>query len=90
MLRTIPASEIKRRGISAVDEMLCDGAVHVIRNDRPSYVILSTADFAELVEAQEEAYFARVEASLEDVAAGRVRDVTAQQLIEEFNLDSDE
>jgi PHD/YefM family antitoxin component YafN of YafNO toxin-antitoxin module len=72
MLRTIPASEIKRRGISAVDEMLCEGAVHVIKNDRPSYVILSEEDFAELVEAQEAAYIARVKESLEDVAAGRV------------------
>jgi PHD/YefM family antitoxin component YafN of YafNO toxin-antitoxin module len=89
MFRTIPASEIKRRGISVVDEMLCEGAVHVIKNDRPSYVILSEADFNELVDAQEQAYIARVEAALEDVAAGRTRKVTARQLIEEFHLDSD-
>jgi hypothetical protein len=33
-LKTIAAREIKRRGISTVDEALKDGPVHVITNDR--------------------------------------------------------
>jgi PHD/YefM family antitoxin component YafN of YafNO toxin-antitoxin module len=66
-MNTIPAREIKRRGISAVDEALEDGAVYVLRNDRPSYVILNERHYHELVEAGEEAYAARIAASLEDV-----------------------
>jgi len=86
-MRTIPAREIKRRGISAVDDALKDGPVHVVKNDQPRYVILDERHFQELVEAQEEAYLARIRASLEDVAAGRVRRVTARQLIDEHGLE---
>lgn len=72
-MNTIPAQEIKRRGIGAVDDLLVKGPVHVIRNNRPQYVVLSEERYEELIEAQEEAYEARVLAALEDVRAGRVR-----------------
>jgi PHD/YefM family antitoxin component YafN of YafNO toxin-antitoxin module len=85
-MRTIPAREIKRRGIGAVDEALKEGPVHVIKNDQPRYVILDEAHYQELVEAQEEAYGAGLRAALEDVEADRVRRVTAQQLIDEYDL----
>ena len=38
-MNSIPAKEIKRRGISAVDKLLKKGPVHVIKNNRPAYVI---------------------------------------------------
>ena len=41
MNNVISAQELKRRGISAVDDALREGPVHVIRRNRPSYVILS-------------------------------------------------
>lgn len=85
-MRTIPAREIKRRGITAVDDALKEGPVHVIRNDEPCYVILGEAHYRELVEAQQEAYLAGIRAALEDVKAGRTREVTAQQLIDELGL----
>ena len=68
----MPAQEIKRRGISAVDEELALGPVHIIKNNQPLYVVLSEAAYQELLQAQEEANVARVRASLEDVSAGRV------------------
>ena len=49
-MNTIPAQEIKRRGISALDELLKDGPVHVIKNNRPSYVVMSEDDYARLIE----------------------------------------
>ena len=72
-MNTIPAQEIKQRGISAVDELLERGPVHVISRNRPKYVIMDEAHYQELLEDQEEAMVARVRASLQDVAAGRVR-----------------
>lgn len=72
-MKTIPAQEIKRRGISAVDEVLKDGPVHVIRNNQPRYVVISEEHYQELVSAGDEAYMTRVKASLEDVKAGRVK-----------------
>ncbi|MCC6627316.1 MAG: type II toxin-antitoxin system Phd/YefM family antitoxin [Chloroflexi bacterium] len=69
-MQTIPAQEIKRRGISAVDELLRDGAVHVIQRNRPRYVILDEVQYEELLEARREAFRAHVRAALAEVEAG--------------------
>ena len=87
---TIPAQEIKRRGIAAVDELIATGDVHVIRNNRPEYVVLSEERYRELVAEAEEAYVARVKASLEDVKAGRVRRFTSvDELLKALGLDGE-
>ena len=86
-MNAIPAREIKRRGISAVDDLIAKGDVHIIRNNQPQYVVLSEERYQELLEAQEEAYEARVRASLEDLKAGRVKRGTAEDLIRELNLE---
>ncbi|GMV55257.1 MAG: hypothetical protein AMXMBFR6_10620 [Betaproteobacteria bacterium] len=49
-MNTIPAQEIKRRGISALDEMLKKGPVHVIKSNRPRYVVMTEEDYARLAE----------------------------------------
>ena len=66
--------------------MIAQGDVHVIRNNRPEYVVLSEARYQELVAEAEEAYVARVKASLEDVKAGRVKRGSAADLIKELGL----
>ena len=86
-MRTIAAREIKRRGIGVGEEALKEGPVHIIKNDRPRFVVLDEEDYRELLEAQEQAYVARVKASLEDVKSGRVRRVTAKKLIDELGLE---
>ena len=89
-MNTIPAQEIKRRGIAAVDDLIATGDVHVIRNNRPEYVVLSEARYQELVAEAEEAYVARVKASLEDVKAGRVRKfASADELLQALDLDGE-
>ncbi|MEI2690932.1 MAG: prevent-host-death protein [Anaerolineae bacterium] len=70
MLNTIPAQEIKRRGIAAVDDLIVKGPVHVIRNNKPEYVIMSQQRYADLLKAETEGYEARVLASLEDWRSG--------------------
>jgi PHD/YefM family antitoxin component YafN of YafNO toxin-antitoxin module len=88
-MNAIPAQELKRRGIAAVDDVIAKGDVHVIRNNQPQYVILSETRYQELVAEAQEAYLARVRASLEDVKAGRVRKfTTAEDLLK--TLDADE
>ena len=86
-METKPAREIKRRGISAVDEALQGGPVHVIKNDEPRYVILDETRYQELVEDAEEGRLARIRASLEDVKAGRVRRVTVEELVQQLGVD---
>lgn len=48
-MNTISAEEIERRGISALDELLKEGPVHVIKNNRPTYVVMSQKDYARLI-----------------------------------------
>lgn len=72
-MNTIPAQELKRRGIAAVDDIIADGDVHVIRNNQPQYVVLSEVRYQELLAEANEAYLGRVRASLADVNAGRVQ-----------------
>lgn len=89
-MNTIPAQEIKRRGIAAVDAMITTGDVHVIRNNKPEYVILTELRYQELVAEAEEAYVARVKASLEDVKAGRVRKfASVDELLQALDLDGE-
>lgn len=84
---TVPAQEIQRRGIAAIDDLIAKGPVYVIRNNRPEYVIMAQQRYEDLLEAEEEAYEARVLASLEDFKAGRVQRGTAEELIKLLDLE---
>jgi len=75
-MNSIPAQEIKRRGLAAVDDLLDQGDVHVIRNNKPQYVVLTEERYQALIADAHEAYLARVRTSLEDVSAGRVKKFT--------------
>lgn len=72
-MNTIPANEIKRRGIAAVDDLIAGGDLHVIRNNQPQYVVLSEERYQDLIVAEQEAHYARVRASLEDVKNGKTK-----------------
>jgi PHD/YefM family antitoxin component YafN of YafNO toxin-antitoxin module len=71
-MNTLPAQELKRRGLAAVDDAIAEGDLHIIRNRRPHYVLLTTDRYQSLLESQDEAYVARMHASLEDLRTGRV------------------
>ncbi|GAB6081487.1 hypothetical protein JCM30471_04010 [Desulfuromonas carbonis] len=60
-MNTIPAQELKRRGLAAGDEVIAKGDVHVIRNNQPHYVVLSEERYQQLVAEAQEAYLARVQ-----------------------------
>ncbi len=87
-MNTIPAKEIKRRGIGAVDELLERGPVHVIQYDEPRYVVMSESRYRSLLEAEDEAAAARLRESMDDVAAGRVtRYENVEDLIRDLDRD---
>ena len=69
-MNTVSAQEIKRRGMAAVDDALVQGPVHVVKNNRPQYVVLTEEGYRELLEAAQESTLARAEASLHDAAVG--------------------
>jgi len=87
-VNSLPAQELKRRGIAAVDDLIANGDVHVIRNNQPQYVVLSEARYQELVAEANEAYVARVRMALEDVKNGRVtRFTTADDLLQAIDAE---
>ena len=48
-MNTIPAGEVKRRGVAALEEAAKKGPVHVIRNNRPAGVYMSEEEYARLL-----------------------------------------
>ena len=90
-MNVIPAQEIKRRGIAAVDDRIGEGDLHVTRNNQPQYVVLSEERYQELMVAEQEAYYARVRTSLEDVKEGRVEKFkTVDVLLKALDADEPE
>ncbi|MBN9492592.1 prevent-host-death protein [bacterium] len=83
MKRLIPASEIKRRGISMVDPLLAEGPVYIIKNDRIEYVVMGRATYEDVLEDQDEASDARVRQSLEELARGEGRIMTVEEIMAE-------
>lgn len=80
-MTTVAAHEIKRRGIGAVDEMLTKGPVHIIRNNKPQYVVMTENDYYALIE---DAAIARMVSSERDLEAGRLCRGSAAQLLAEI------
>ncbi len=79
---TLPAQEVKRRGIGAVDELLNREPVHIVKNNRPMYVVMREDDYEAMME---DLALARVEASDADLRAGRTRRGGADDLMRELD-----
>lgn len=77
-MNMIAAQEIKRRGMAAVDHLLDQGPMRIVKNNRPRYVVMSEAEFDMLMSDLAEA---RLAASEADLKAGRIRKGTAAQLM---------
>ncbi len=50
-MNTLPAGEIRRRGLAALEESLKQGPVHILKHNRPSAVVLSEDDYRRLCES---------------------------------------
>ena len=74
----IAAQEIKRRGMAALDGLLGQGPVRIVKNNRPRYVVMSEAEYDALMNDLAEA---RLAASEADLKAGRFRRGTAADLM---------
>jgi PHD/YefM family antitoxin component YafN of YafNO toxin-antitoxin module len=74
----LTAQDLKRRGIGAVDHLLEEGPVYVVKNNQPRYVVLATSEYEALLRDLAEA---RLAASEADLAAGHVRRGTADELL---------
>lgn len=71
-MNILPAQEIKRRGLAAIDSVINEGPVHVLKNNRPFYVIITEERYKEFLELEETSYRERLKLSLQDVKNGKV------------------
>ncbi|MEQ1794046.1 MAG: prevent-host-death protein [Nitrospira sp.] len=85
--KSISASEIKRRGLSSIDNALKRGPVHVLKNNEPTYVVMGEEQYRELSEQYRRSYVNRISRSLKELKQGRIRQVTAQSLIDKLGLE---
>lgn len=49
-VKSVPAQELKRRGLSAVESLVVEGPVEIIKRNRPACVVVSVGLFRELTE----------------------------------------
>jgi PHD/YefM family antitoxin component YafN of YafNO toxin-antitoxin module len=86
---TVASQELKRRGIGIIDADCRREPVHVIRNNRPEYVILREEDYQMMLD---DLALARITASEADLAAGRFMKGSAAELMHKLDaaIDSDE
>lgn len=47
-MQSVPASEIKRRGIAALNELLVHGPVEIVQRNRPACIVLGVEEYARL------------------------------------------
>jgi PHD/YefM family antitoxin component YafN of YafNO toxin-antitoxin module len=80
-MNAVAAQEVKRRGMAAVDALLDEGPVRILKNNRPRYVVLSEAEYDALLGDLAEA---RLAASEADLRAGRTRRGTSADLMAEL------
>lgn len=62
-MKTMPAKELKRRGVAAIEDIIDEGPVEVIKNNRPTCVILSISQYMELTEKRQAAASKRMKVS---------------------------
>jgi PHD/YefM family antitoxin component YafN of YafNO toxin-antitoxin module len=86
--KIISVTEIRRRGLSVIDNALKRGPVHVLKDNEPTYVIMAKAQYQELTERYRKSYVARIRRSLTDLKEGRIRHISAKTLIDELHLES--
>jgi prevent-host-death family protein len=49
-MNTLTAAELKRRGMAAIEEGLRRGAIHIVKRNRPTAVVLSEDEYARLTQ----------------------------------------
>ena len=81
-MTTIPAQEVKRRGIGVVDGLLEREPVHIVKNNQLAYVVMREADYQAMME---DLALARIESSESDIKAGRVSQGSVDDLLKELD-----
>ena len=84
-MNVVAASEIKRRGIGVVDQLLERGPVHVIKNNHLGYVVISEEDFQQMLN---DIFESRLAASDTDIKLGRIHRGTLKKMMSEIEKEA--
>ncbi len=84
MMNTVPAKELKRRGIAGLEEALKNGPVHLIKNNHPVCVVLTEDKFEELIAASQQKVAPSLWDLLERPATGKR---SAKEIKQALNAD---
>ena len=79
---TMPAQEIKRRGMSVMNEKLASGPVWVISNNTPKYVVMFADEFKRM---RHEAFVNECLQSEAEYRAGLAKPTTVEELMKAFD-----
>jgi PHD/YefM family antitoxin component YafN of YafNO toxin-antitoxin module len=80
-INALPAKELKRRGAAALEESLKKGPVHIIKNNRLAFVVLSAVDYSQLRKQAPGA--AGASASVWDLANEAAQGKTSRKALEQ-------
>lgn len=86
-MQTLSASEIKRRGILAVEQMLPAGPIHIIKNNKLKFVVLSEEDYQNLVQRTKHKKGLGLSEMLKKPATGTMSRRSINQRIEKMRND---
>ena len=81
MFATMPAQEIKRRGMSALNEGLKDGPVYVVSGNKPKYVVMFADDFRRM---RHEAFVRQCHEAMAEYRAGLGKKVSVAELMSDI------
>lgn len=81
MSSMVAAQEVKRRGMGSLDQALSEGPVHLLKRNTPTYVVMREEDYQQMLTDLAEA---RLNSSLADLKAGRVRRGSSHDLMSEL------
>ena len=51
-MNSLTAAELKRRGMAAIEDRLHHGPIHLMKHNKPSAVVLSEEDYAQLAQGK--------------------------------------
>ena len=89
-MNAIAANELKRHGISAVEQLLANGPVHIIKRNQPVCVMLTEDEYEKLTKAAQAAVSANTHTVMDWFLLPAVGTATKEEIDQRLNAERDE
>ena len=88
-MNAIPANELKRHGISAVEQLLAHGPVHIIKRNQPVCVVLAEDEYEKLTRAAQSNVSVHSHTIMEWFALPSAGTSTKEEIDQQLNAERD-